>query len=629
VAKAELILEFKDKVTAGLRNVEGQLQSLSKTASTIKFASLVSAISAVIDVGKQLGSVFGDFINAGKEGVQSGIQLNAVLRNLAGASSEQIKQIKEYLHYMSEKYEIEDNELQRLSALAFSYGVQGNQLERLIKTAKAYSLMTGKDMQTAMLDLIKGGEGLTSSLKRMGIVLDESKLKTHGLSYVLEVMEKRFPYLDQYINSSAGTLDRLKTIFNNLKGQIGEAILNSDAFKEVLNVVISIVTEGISVLSEFSGAFDSIGEVIKELGKIVGAFWEAVKPILHMAAKLLNLVLEIIAKIVDAIGDKLLDVIKYVAKGVGYLYAGFEALWAAISRGLQGVSYLLKGDVKKAMEEFKRVPQDLKNTWNDTTSSIGKAIDEAFEKGKKALDEVKTSSDDANEKLKKLGEESKNNKKIIELTREELEYLKRTWEDVSMLQADFLDTLKKLSDVQSEAIERSDEWLNQIEEEYDMFDKIYQIRLHILTERFNTLNRYVSSFVNSIWEGVKAGKSLGEVLRDTLKELTEAIVKEIIFALIEKAIMTALNLPTTPSDVGGILSLFTELPSYQEGGIVERPTLAIVGEREREYIIPESKFPQPVVYVNVHNANPDTYAEVFVKMSKRARRMIYSRLMEA
>jgi polyhydroxyalkanoate synthesis regulator phasin len=321
-----------------------------------------------------------------------------------------------------------------------------------------------------------------------------------------------------------------------------------------------------------------------------------------------------------------LDVISYVAKGVGYLYAAFESLWAAISRGVQGVSYLLKGDFKKATEEFKKIPQDFKTTWNEMTSSINKSIDDVVKKGEKSLNEVKTNVKDFADKTKSALDEIN---KRLELTREELEYVKRYLKEGSMLSTDFLDTMKKLSDIQNETMARSDEWLKHLQEENEIFNKTYEARLHILTERFNTLNRYVSSFVDSIWEGVKAGKSLGDVLKDTLKELTEAIVKEIIFALIEKAIMTALNLPSTPSDVGGILSLFTGLPSYQEGGVVEKPTLALVGEREREYIIPESKFPQPVVYVQVHNANPDTYATVFVQMSKRARRLVYSKLMEA
>jgi hypothetical protein len=139
-------------------------------------------------------------------------------------------------------------------------------------------------------------------------------------------------------------------------------------------------------------------------------------------------------------------------------------------------------------------------------------------------------------------------------------------------------------------------------------------KLREMERQARTIAEYVYDFVESIWEGVRAGKDLVDVLKEAVEELAIAVAKAVVFQLIYRAVSSAIGLPVGP------------IPAFQSGGVVDRPTLALVGEREREYIIPESKFPQPVVYVEVRNANPDTYAHVLVKMSKRAKRMVFSSL---
>ncbi len=44
----------------------------------------------------------------------------------------------------------------------------------------------------------------------------------------------------------------------------------------------------------------------------------------------------------------------------------------------------------------------------------------------------------------------------------------------------------------------------------------------------------------------------------------------------------------------------TSVPQFGDGGYVDRPTLAVVGEKEPEYIIPKSKVPAMGSSVTVH-----------------------------
>jgi hypothetical protein len=83
---------------------------------------------------------------------------------------------------------------------------------------------------------------------------------------------------------------------------------------------------------------------------------------------------------------------------------------------------------------------------------------------------------------------------------------------------------------------------------------------------------------------------------------------------------------------GGVVQGFRPLASFQEGGIVSRPTLAVVGEGgEPEVILPISKLQslQPKVYVTVHNATPSTYVEVFTEMGAKEKKLIKRELLNA
>jgi len=133
---------------------------------------------------------------------------------------------------------------------------------------------------------------------------------------------------------------------------------------------------------------------------------------------------------------------------------------------------------------------------------------------------------------------------------------------------------------------------------------------------------------------LEADKNISEVIGRWILQLAELILKETIAAAILKSIgLGAYTEGTLGGAIlgfigfrsGGIVQGFRPLVgSFQEGGVVTRPTLALVGEGgEREFIIPESKFPKPQVFVSIYNATPDTYVEIFTKWSTTGRQKFY------
>lgn len=88
-------------------------------------------------------------------------------------------------------------------------------------------------------------------------------------------------------------------------------------------------------------------------------------------------------------------------------------------------------------------------------------------------------------------------------------------------------------------------------------------------------------------------KNAGQIVTNALQQMTAQLIAAITKALVFKALMTMFGIPTGASGgvtFGGIIkSAF----GFAEGGIVTKPTLAMIGERnEPEAVIPLSKMGQ-------------------------------------
>lgn len=101
-----------------------------------------------------------------------------------------------------------------------------------------------------------------------------------------------------------------------------------------------------------------------------------------------------------------------------------------------------------------------------------------------------------------------------------------------------------------------------------------------LTEALSKAGDGISRIWNSIANGVKSvARSLLQYIANTVNSVASLINKII-------AAYNRLRAPEIP-----LIPQMT-VPQFATGGIVARPTLAMVGEREREYIVPESKMAQ-------------------------------------
>jgi hypothetical protein len=222
--------------------------------------------------------------------------------------------------------------------------------------------------------------------------------------------------------------------------------------------------------------------------------------------------------------------------------------------------------------------QVLKNNIDDLNTSVTTTIQNALNNPYYVMDKSAKELD----------------KTIIEVTKNYKAFTKLTAEQVGT----FLPTDKPVSPVApaapqgilgrgpSQALVEADA-INQAASE--------QAKFNFLLNEAATTASYIAQGVGSIFQALAQGENIGEAVTNMFRNMVLELAQMVVQALIFKAIMTALGMggvpvPSSGGDIFGGLGKLLGFPKLAEGGIVSKPTFAMVGEGgESEAIMPLSK----------------------------------------
>jgi len=122
-----------------------------------------------------------------------------------------------------------------------------------------------------------------------------------------------------------------------------------------------------------------------------------------------------------------------------------------------------------------------------------------------------------------------------------------------------------------------------------------QAKFNFLLNEAATTASYIAQGVGSIFQAIAQGENIGEAVTNMFRNMVLELAQMVVQALIFKAIMTALGMggvpvPSSGGDIFGGLGKLLGFTKMADGGIVSKPTFAMVGEGgESEAIMPLSK----------------------------------------
>ena len=317
-----------------------------QTFSQTTFAGMVSAAGAIALAGKAW-KAFTGFI-------KSGFALWAEQEQSVAAMTTALKAQGEYTPALSKQYQDMASELQGLSthgdetlikmqALLIQVGDVGPDKMRGALTA-AQDLATGLDvdLKTAALLVGKAFAGDTSTLKRYGIVLDQTELKQRGVAVVLEAIQAKFGgQAAAKAQTFGGIIEQLGNSWGDLKEKIGKWLTQSSGLLTPMLAKISGAVTWLNdnfeeikpVLAAVAAAL-AVGLVVG-LGALGAVIYATVIPALAtmniaMSANPIGIVVLALAAVAYAWvkwGDAIKDFLRAVwAKMLDKIGAGLETL---------------------------------------------------------------------------------------------------------------------------------------------------------------------------------------------------------------------------------------------------------------------------------------------------------------
>ena len=230
-----------DKADKETRTFSDKLGGALKTGA-LAFAALGAAAgAAAITIGVQA-------VKAAIEDEKAQLTLAKTLENTTKATKNQIKGVEDYTKGVT------DDQLRpSLDRLVRSTG-DVTKAQKLQQLALDISAGTGKDLASVSEALGKAYDGNLGALKRLGVPLDDSIIKSKDFTKAQEALTKQFAgQSDVAANSFAGRMERVKIAIDEAKESIGAALL------PILEKLLGFITEkALPFLNNFVAGFENV-----------------------------------------------------------------------------------------------------------------------------------------------------------------------------------------------------------------------------------------------------------------------------------------------------------------------------------------------------------------------------------
>lgn len=359
-----------------LADVDNFTKNLNKADNDV-----MSFGDKVSDFGKKAGLAFAAagaaaVAYAGKlaiDGVKSAIadaaaqeKLALTLKNVTGATDDQIKATEDYITKTSLAFGVTDDELRpSLERLSRATG-NLQKAQELQTVAIDVAAGSGKSLEAVTNAMARAAEGNTTALGKLGIGLTSAQLKTMSMEQITAKLADTFEnQASTQADTFQGKMNRLTIAFDEGKETLGAFIL--DAITPMVEVIVNNVIPAISdftsnlgeklapvmkviqpIINGVRNAFNSVKNSLVENNDELQPFYNFMKAIYNFAkdylapilGKGLGVAFTALGKIIAGVIDTFAD---FVSK-LNSIYERISGIIGAISAAARAVSGFFGGD---------------------------------------------------------------------------------------------------------------------------------------------------------------------------------------------------------------------------------------------------------------------------------------------
>ena len=223
--KLALLADTKDFV-AGLDKADKETRSFTNKLDDALKVGAAAFLAVGAAAGAMAIKIGIDAVKAAVEDEKAQISLAQTLRNTTKATDAQIKATEEYIDKTARATGVTDDQLRpSLDRLVRSTN-DITKAQKLQQLALDISAGTGKDLATITEGLGKAYDGNLGALKRLGVSLDDSIIKSKDFDAAVKILSETFAgQADAAANTFAGRMARVNIALDESKEQIGFALL--------------------------------------------------------------------------------------------------------------------------------------------------------------------------------------------------------------------------------------------------------------------------------------------------------------------------------------------------------------------------------------------------------------------
>ena len=219
LADTKNFIDGLDKADKETKTFTNKLDDALKVGAAAFLAVGAAAATMAIKIGT-------DAVKAAIEDEKAQLSLAQTLRNTVKATDAQIKATENYIDATARATGITDDQLRpSLDRLVRSTN-DITKAQKLQQLALDISAGTGKDLATITEGLGKAYDGNLGALKRLGVSLDDSIIKSKDFDAAVKVLSETFAgQADIAANSFSGRMSRIKISIDEAKETLGFALL--------------------------------------------------------------------------------------------------------------------------------------------------------------------------------------------------------------------------------------------------------------------------------------------------------------------------------------------------------------------------------------------------------------------
>ena len=348
-----------DQLKAGVKGAQNEVEGFgSKMGGFAKKAGKAFAVAGAA-AAAYAGVLLVDGVKSAIEDEAAQAKLATTLGNVTGATKDQIAAVEDYITQTALANGITDDVLRPSLDRLVRSTKDVQKAQELQTLALDIAAGTGKDLKTVSEALGKAYDGNLGALKKLGVGIDDSIIKSKNFDAAAAALATTFEgQASKQAETFQGKMARLTVAFDEAKETVGSYVL--DALTPLLS---GFVDKGIPAIQDFAKnlgetlgpAFGQIFKVIKEdLLPILTSWWKFLyEEIIPAIGKIVGPILEGLKSAFDKIKKAISDNSDELEPFYGFLKKVWEftdkylvpILGGAFKTALEGLGTILAGVV--------------------------------------------------------------------------------------------------------------------------------------------------------------------------------------------------------------------------------------------------------------------------------------------